>query len=126
METAALILGIIGGVWGLIYGIAIAAIGSLIGGVSGLFGVSAGGGIKGIGVAILLLSICAIVGGGISRRNTKTGGILLLIGSVGMIILTAGVQAAGFGVSWETIVPMLLLIIGGVLALIASRKAIAT
>ena len=119
MLTAALILGIIGGIWGAIFGIIIAAVGSFIGGVSGLFDAPSGGGTTALGVAVLILSICGIVGGGVSKGNAKPGGILLLVGSVGMIILTV------WEPSWATIVPMLLLITGGVLALVANRKAIA-
>jgi hypothetical protein len=45
----------------------------------------------------------------------------MLIGSIGMIILTAW---AGSG-DWTVIIPMILLIAGGILALMASRtKAI--
>lgn len=117
MKIAAMILGIIGGVWGFILGVITAVAGSFIGEVAGLFGTSAGGGIKALGIGVLLLSICGIVGGGISIRNAKPGSILLFIGSVGMIIATAA-----FGPSWETIVPMLLLIAGGGLALAAARE----
>lgn len=117
MKTTALILGIIGGVWGFILGVMTAAAGSFVGGFAGLFGISFGGEIVALGIGVLLLSICGIVGGGISRGNVKSGSILLFIGSVGMIILTVAA-----GPDWVIIVPMLLLIVGGVLDLAAIRQ----
>lgn len=114
MSIAALILGILGGIWELILGILVATAGSLISGIE-FFG-DTGSAIIAIGVVIIILSICGIVGGGVVMSKAKAGGILILVAALGMIVL------AIFDPSWVTIVPALILITGGVLGLVVSRQ----
>lgn len=113
MKVAALILGIIGGVWGFFIGLGAV----VVCGFFEAFGLPEET-IMDTGAAIIPLSIVGIAGGILSLVRPRIGGILLLIGSVGLIILTAYVGVA----SWYIIVSMSLLIVGGILALAASRS----
>ncbi len=117
MKVAAMVLGIIGGVWGIICGWGLILSTVLI---DAIFSVDISC-LVNIGVAAIFLSICGIVGGGMVRWKPKVGGICMLIGSIGMIVPMAWAE----GGDWRIIIfviPMLLLIAGGVLALMVSRS----
>ena len=77
-----------------------------------------GSGLTLVDIVALLLSIVGIVGGTLVMRKPRAGGIMLLIGSIGMIVILA----LG-GVHWAVIVPLLMLVSAGVLALASSRRA---
>ncbi|HEY55620.1 MAG TPA: hypothetical protein G4N91_05065 [Dehalococcoidia bacterium] len=116
MQIAALLLGILGGLWELIIGISAVAFGGWISEAGG-FG-DLGGAVIGIGVVIIILALCGIIGGGIVMVNAKAGGILILVAALGMVIL------AVFGPHWASIIPAIALITGGVLGLLASKETV--
>jgi hypothetical protein len=101
MLVGALILGILGGVFGL--------------GV-GLFGYALGG-IAGQGLFQLVsiaIPIVSIVGGGMAKAKPVIGGILMLLSAAGMIWL--------FGFNFFTAIAIILSGIGGALALLAASE----
>ena len=113
MKIAGGILGIIGGIWGFLGSILIAWVGTALQALGIM-----GGTVTTIGVVGIILSIVGIVGGGLAFGRPKAGGILMLIGSIGLIIVVAMGATA-----WYVILPMALLIVGGILALVGSRQA---
>ena len=102
------ILGIIGG----IFGILSAILALMVGGLGGALGASGAGSVVGLGFAALLISIVGLVGGAISNEHLKAGGIIMLVCGIGGFI----------AISAFYIVAGLLLIIGGIIALVKSRK----
>ncbi len=108
MRTAALVLGILGGIGGFAGAIFVL----FVGGIGGAFGAEGAETIVGLGWAAIPISIMGIVGGAISQAKPKGAGILMLISGVGgFIAISAGYLFGG---------P--LLIVGGILALVASRS----
>jgi MFS family permease len=108
METASLVLGIIGGIAG-IFG-ALFAI--FVGGVGGAFGVKDASTILGLGLAAMFLSIIGIVAGALAKAKPKPAGIMMLIAGIGGIIaISVGYVVAG---------P--LLILAGIFALVSVGK----
>lgn len=109
MAIAALVLGIIGGIFGLIGGIAAMGIGGL-GLVAGVIG---GLAVAGLGLLAVLISIYAIVAAALALKKPKFSGLSMLIsGIAGLAAINAAYIIAG---------P--LLIAGGVLALVAANNA---
>lgn len=108
MRTAALILGILGGVFGL-FGAGAAL---TIGGVGGAVGAENAGTVIGGGTAALILSVLGIIGGALALAKPKLAGWLMLISGIGGIIAIFVLY----------LVPGALLLVGGILAL-AARKA---
>ena len=108
MKTAALILGLLGGIGGFI-----GALFALIaGGLGTAFNLEGAETIVGLGWAAIPLSLLGIVGGAITIARPKGAGIMMLISGIGgFIAISAGYLFGG---------P--LLIVGGVLALLASRS----
>jgi len=115
MRTGAMILGIIGGVIGLIWGIISWMVGGIVGGLSELLGLG-GGTMALLGFLTFVFAIMGVVGGGIARAKPKVAGILMLIAGFG------GFSFFYFSLFW--LLPGILLIIGGVLAILG-RKEIA-
>ena len=108
MKIAALILGIIGGIAGLIGSV----MAMMLGGIGSALGGEGAGTITSLGWVALLFSIIAVVGGALAIAKPKVAGIMmLLMGVGGLICVSLGYVIAG---------P--LLIIGGILALVGSRK----
>ncbi len=108
MKIAALILGVIGGIAGIIGSILVL----VLGGIGSVIGGEGAGTVTSLGWVALLLSIVAIVGGALSIAKPKVAGIMMLLMGVGGIItVSIGYVVAG---------P--LLIIGGILALVGGRK----
>lgn len=106
------ILGIIGG----IFGILSAIFALTVGGIGGAFGAPGAGLIGSLGFAALLISIVGLVGGAISDEHQKAGGIMMLVcGVCGFVAISAFWTIAG-----------LLLVVGGILALVKNRKNKAT
>ncbi len=116
MKVAAMVLGIVGGMWGALLSFLVAAVAGRVMQILG-----GGSGLTLAGIAALLLSVVGIVGGVLVMRKPMAGVIMLLIGSIGMIIILAH-----GGVHWAVIVPLLMLILAGLLALVASRKRVST
>lgn len=114
MRNAALILGIIGGLWGMLVGffsfgytelhLRYAELAEFTGGVENVALIRA---------ASLGAPILAIAGGAMARSANTLGGVLLLISAAGMY------YAFGFGVF--TMFPIAMCGLAGVLALIARR-----
>lgn len=108
MRTAALVLGIIGGVFGIIAGI----LAMLIGGAGAAFQADDSGTIVGLGFAAIFIGVLGIVGGAVALRYPKAAAIIQLISCV-----------AGFiAVSLFWIFSGILLLIGAGLAFLG-RKA---
>lgn len=92
MKMASLILGIIGGIFGL-FG-ALFAI--FVGCAGAVFGVEDSSTLVGLGLAAIFLSILGIVGGSLAIAKPKPAGIMMLIaGSGGVIVISAGHIIAG-------------------------------
>jgi len=108
MKIAALILGLIGGIAG-IFG-AIFAFG--VSGVGTVVGAEDAGSLAGNGIAALIASLLGIVGGAIAIAKPKIAGIFMIIAGVGGLI----------AVFVAYIIAAPLLVIGGILALVASKK----
>lgn len=109
MKLAALILGIIGGVAGIIGSIIV----MVIGGIGSVIGGEGATTVTSLGWVALLFSLVGIVGGALALAKPKIAGIMMLfVGVGGIIAVSIGYVVAG---------P--LLIIGGILALVSSRKS---
>ena len=108
MRTASLVLGIVGGVFGVIAGI----LAMLIGGAGAAFQATDSGTVIGLGFAAIFIGVLGIVGGAVGPNYPKAAGIIQLISCV-----------AGFiAVSLFWIFSGILLLIGAGLALLG-RKA---
>ena len=107
MKTAAMILGIIGGIAGLGGAIFV----TCAGGIGAAFGAEEGSSIVGLGLAALGLSLVGLVGGALALAKPKAAGIMMLVAGIGgFIAISAGYIVGG---------P--LLIVGGILALLAKK-----
>jgi hypothetical protein len=100
MKIAALILGIIGGIAGLIGSIFAMGIGAV------------GGGTTGNGIAALVFSLLGIVAGSLVLAKPKPAGILLIIASVGGLI----------AVFVAYIIAFPLLLTSGIMGLVGAKK----
>lgn len=101
-QTAALVLGIIGGIFGIIA----AFIAMFVGGLGAAFGAEGGETVVGLGFAAVFIGVAAIVGGAMAKSKPKAAFWLLLITGIGGFI---AVSAA-----WLLSGPLLL--IGALLA----------
>jgi hypothetical protein len=102
MATAALILGILGGLFGLFVG--------LFG-----YGIGAIAGVGGFQIISIAIPIAALVGGGMAKANPAVGGGLMLASTIGMLWI--------FGFNFFTAIPVVLTGVGGALALMAASEA---
>lgn len=115
MRNAALILGIVGGLWGMIvgffgYGYTVVMQtwgGELSGVASQVHNVAL---VQG---ASLVAPILAIAGGAMARSRNRAAGVLMLVSAAGMQV------AFGFGVF--TMFPIAMCVLGGILALAAKE-----
>ena len=108
MRTASLVLGIIGGVFGIIAGF----LALLFGGVGVATEQAQGGTVVGLGFAAVLIGVIAIVGGALAPRYPKAAAILQLFACV-----------AGFiAVSLFWIFSGILLLIGAGLAFFGRKS----
>jgi len=124
MKTASVILGIVGGALDALIALIIMIFGgSLVGlflnsgAVEGLEGAEyAGSMITGavvfVGFLVLLVGVLAIIGGVVARKNLTVGGILML--AAGLLNFFGG---------WVGAIVALMLIVGGILALVAASEA---
>ena len=78
MRTASLVLGIIGGVFGIIAGI----LAMLIGGAGAAFEQSNSGTVIGLGFTAIFIGVLGIVGGAVAPRYPKAAAIMQLIACV--------------------------------------------
>jgi hypothetical protein len=107
MQVAALILGIIGGLFALLVGLW----GYGIGGIASATGEGSGGIYQIVSMAI---PIAALVGAGVSLTSPIPAGVLLLGSAVGIVAM--------FGFNFFTAIPCVLTGLGGVLALSAASQ----
>lgn len=108
VRTAALVLGIVGGILGLLGGLALSAVGTL----GAALEAEGSGVVMGAGALILLLSVFAIVAGSLALKYPKFSGWSMIVsGVVGFIAVRGGYVLAG-----------ILLFIGGVFALLSTRE----
>jgi hypothetical protein len=110
MAIAALILGIIGGIAGLVG----AGFALVVGGLGSAFSASGASTVLGGAVAAVVFSVLGIVGGALSLKWPKTAGGLMLVAAVG----------GGIGVFVAYAVAFPLLLVGGILALVSSRSSV--
>jgi len=114
MRNAALILGIIGGLWGMIVGFfsfGYTEVLSRSAELQQIFGTVENAGL--IRAASLGAPVMAIAGGAMARSSNVAAGVLLLLSAAGMQL------AFGFGVF--TMFPITMCALGGVLALLARK-----
>lgn len=109
MRTAALILGIIGGVLGIIAGIAA----MMIGGIGVAFEAEDAGMIGSLGFLAILLGIAGVVGGALATRKPKAAAIIELIAGLSGFI----------AVSMFWIPAGLCLIVGALLAFLGRKPS---
>lgn len=112
MRTAAQVLGIVGGVFGIIF----ALIAMFVGSIGAALAEDGSGTLIGLGFVAILLAIAAIVGGALAK-NHRTAAIILLLGPgvVGFIMIS---------LAW--ILPGILLIVGGILEIFARDRQVVT
>jgi len=102
-RTAEIILGVVGGIFGILSGI----FALIVGGLGSAFDVSDADLIIYLGFGAILLGVLGIIGGAIVNKNNKmAGGLMLASGILGFIAVSAFWTIAG-----------ILLIVGGILAL---------
>ncbi|MDF1853997.1 hypothetical protein [Pseudooceanicola sp.] len=114
MRNAALILGLIGGLLGLVVGMASYGYTEAIdrfGEVEGLF--EQVGNVDLIRAASFLSPLLAIAGAGMAKVRALWGGLLLIASAAGMYV--------GFGVNVFTLFPMGFCAVAGLMALAAGR-----
>lgn len=113
MSTAALVLGIVGGVFGILAGL----LAMMVGGIGSAFDAEGSGSIVGLGFAAIMLGVLGIIGGALSNRNPKVASILQgIAGFLGFIAISLFWLLAG-----------VLLLVGALLAFLSrnsSRTAI--
>jgi hypothetical protein len=114
MRNAALVLGIIGGLWGMVVGFfsyGYTELAAQYQGIADTFGVPADPGL--IRLVSFVAPVLAIAGGAMARSANVAGGVLLLLATAGLY------HAFGFGVF--TMFPLGFCGLAGVLALLARR-----
>lgn len=109
-RTVEFVLGLIGGIFGIICGVAAMA----IGGLGDAVGASGSSGVGGLGISAIILSVVGIVGAAIVSDKSKIGGWLMVIAAIGGTI----------SISSFYILPGILLLIGGITALVRKDKTI--
>jgi len=107
-RTGEMILGIIGGIFGIIAGLAAV----VIGGIGETFGFTKASELYGLGALAIIASIIGIVGAVIVESKTRISGVLMIVAAVLGLI----------GVSFFYILPMILLGIAGILALLRKTE----
>ena len=121
MKTAAVVLGIVGGVLDALLALFIMVFGGVVASALLNAGIPVGAGITGsvltaafviAGFVILLVAVLGIVGGAVARKKPTLGGILMLV--------AGGLNLFG---GWPGFIIGALLIAGGILALVAANEA---
>jgi len=107
MKTGALVLGIVGGLIALIYGLVGYGIGSL--------GSSAGA--EGAGLVKLLsigLPVAALIGAGMVKAKPVIGAVLMAIAAIGFVLI--------LGFNFFSLIPVVLLGLGALLGFLGSQE----
>ena len=108
MSTAALILGLLGGLFGLVVEFFGYAAGGIVGAASSTSLVL-------YQLVSMAIPIASLVGGGLAKVNAFAAGALMLLSAVGMLLL--------FGFDFFTALSLVLSGIGAVLALLSAKEA---
>ncbi len=106
MRSAAMVLGIVGGIFGLLFGAACFTFGSL----------GAELGVEGSGLFMLSsvgFPVAGLVGAVVVKRKPATGGLLMLLGAIGFTWLV--------GLNFLSLVPGIPLALGGALGFYEAR-----
>lgn len=107
-RRAEMILGVIGGIFGILFGI----FAITVAGIGSIFGASDASLVFNLGFAAVLLGILGIVGGAVTNKNKKmAGGLMLATGLLGFIAIS---------MFWT--IPGLLLLIGGILTFVTKDE----
>ena len=108
MKTAALVLGIVGGVFGILAGL----LAMLVGGIGSAFEAEGSGSVVGLGFAAILLGVLGIIGGALSNRSPGKAGIVQAIAGL-----------AGFiAISLFWVLSGVLLLLGALMAFLGYRS----
>ncbi|MDQ6832447.1 MAG: DUF4064 domain-containing protein [Chloroflexota bacterium] len=108
MRTTAMVLGIVGG----IFGIFAAVFALAVGGLSSSLNVEGGGKVVGLGYAAFFVSVLAIVGGALAGKKPKAAALILLIAGIGGFVCVSAF--------WLLSGPLLL--IGALLAFLGRKS----
>jgi hypothetical protein len=109
MRTAALVLGIVGGVFGILAGL----LAMLVGGIGSAFDAEGSGMVAGLGFAAIMLGVLGIIGGALANRRPGASAILQgAAGTLGFVAISLFWTIAG-----------VLLIVGGVISAISWKQA---
>lgn len=122
MAKPSFILGLIGGILGLISGFLALAIGSLA--EEGVLGVGDASIILGFGWATIIFSILGIIFSNVSIKKQKIAGWLMLISgiAVSICIYYSVILPVQNIMGWFGLLPAVLLVIGGIVALKSEGK----
>jgi hypothetical protein len=105
MKTGALVLGIIGGLVALLYGLLGYGLGSLAGGAAGA------GLLKLLSIA---LPVAALIGAGMVKAKPVIGAALMAIGALGFVLI--------LGFNFFSLIPVVLLGLGALLGFLGSQE----
>ena len=108
MAKTSFILGLIGGIVGFFSGILALA----VGGLAGVFGAEGAGTVSSLGWVAIVFSILAIISSVLIGSKRKLGGWLMIISGIAILIC----------ISLFGILPAVLLVIGGIVALSKKDK----
>lgn len=107
-QIVALILGILGGLFGIGSGLVVIG----FGGLEGALALEGAGEVIGRGIGAIILSIIGMIGAGIVGNNPKVSGILMLLSAI-----------IGFLIIFPFYIPATALFLaGGILALVSRKK----
>lgn len=108
MRIAALILGILGGIAGILGG----GFAVTVGGLGQVFNAEGANLVTNLGVAAIPAGIVGIIGGALALAKPKLAGILMFVSAVAGLVLVSAAYLIAF----------ILLVVGGILALIGQRE----
>ncbi|GGE83651.1 DUF4064 domain-containing protein [Priestia taiwanensis] len=107
-RTTEFVLGLIGGIFGIIF----AFVALMIGGLGAVLEANGADSVIGLGWGAVALSVLGIVGSAKVKSNAKTGGIMMTIAAVGGFIC----------ISMLYFLPGVLLLIGGLMGILRKEK----
>lgn len=108
MKTGALVLGIIGGLIALIYGL----VGYGLGSLGSAVGAEGSGLVKLVSIA---LPIAALIGAGMVKTKPVIGATLMAIGAIGFVLI--------LGFNFFSLIPVVLLGLGALLGFLGMQEA---
>ena len=108
MRVGALVLGVVGGIFGLIA--ALLALG--IGGAGSAFGTQGSGTVVGLGFSAIAFSLLGLLGAGLAMAKPRFAATLLLVSAIGFLI----------SVSWFALITTPLFLLAGLLAFLGRGR----